>query len=177
MLHEEARAERAQLLTAEGDQYDGTRRSGMSRFQETRDFEECRGPGRVGVRAIVHAARGIGIERAKAAHSQVIIVRADEHRLAAESGRAPGNNGDDVARRDPTEIRMQRRRGVSRNGEILKRCRYAGASEGVADVRARALEPRRSDAASFLAIVRKKADVRQHAACRRRTGILLRWCK
>ena len=82
VLHEVGRTECAQLLTAEGHQHDRTSRLAVGELAP--DLQKRRRARRVVVGAIVHPARGIGIERAKATEPQVVVMRAHQDDLPAQ---------------------------------------------------------------------------------------------
>src|SRR5262249_8036048 len=136
------------------------------------DFEQRGRAGGVVVRAVVDASGGVRIERAKSAHSQMVVVRAHDYDLAARGARHSRDYRHDIARRRPAEIGVQHRGRISSNREVLKSDLQTGALPGVADVCAGALQAVSSHAAPFLTIVGEELEVGQDAPRGRGEGVL-----
>ena len=118
LLHIMCRTQKTELLATEGDE---DHRAGRRRRGESRgDLDQhCRSR-RVVVGTVVHLARAVGVEASELAEPQMIVVRADDHRLVAQHRVPARQQADDVAPLCADHVRALRSRRVSRDRKDLK---------------------------------------------------------
>src|SRR5215218_7075459 len=90
LLHVVRRTEEAQLLSAKGDENDGSR--GWRGGESCSDLDQRSGAGSVVVSTIVNLAGAVRIEATEAPDSQVIVMRAEHDGLVSEHRIVTGEN-------------------------------------------------------------------------------------
>src|SRR5215207_1343842 len=160
LLHVVRRTEEAQLLSTERDENDGSCRWGGS--QSCGHLDQCSGAGSIVVSPVVHLAGTIGIEAAKTAESQVIVMRAQHDRLVPEHGIAAGENANHIHANHGTLP-------LPSSGALAAYCeglKPAAGSRLKSDLRKASCEvrrcgvgARRAGHAAFQAVVAEKSDV------------------